>query len=199
VGDQRAATFPTNVRSQEAIEPDPRRHKGRVDIKLFPNNQLGGDTDMLSQTRSGAIDIFVLSGLILQTLVPLAGINGLAFAFKDYDHVWGAMDGGVGAEVRAAIAKVNLHAFEKMFDNGYRNITSSTKAINSADDLKGFKIRVPVSPLWTSMFKAFGARRRRSTSPRCIPPCRPRLSRDRKIPWASSTPQSSTKCRNICR
>ena len=150
-------TFPTNVRAQEAIEAIRTDTKGRVDIKLFPNNQLGGDTDMLSQTRSGAIDIFALSGLILQSLVPLAGINGLAFAFKDYETVWGAMDGALGAEVRGAIAKVNLHSFEKMFDNGYRNITSSTKPINSADDLKGFKIRVPVSPLWTSMFKAFGA------------------------------------------
>src|SRR5258708_24987133 len=44
-----------------------------------------------------------------------------------------------------------------MWDNGYRQITSSTHPINAPDDLKGFKIRVPVSPLWTSMFKAFGA------------------------------------------
>jgi tripartite ATP-independent transporter DctP family solute receptor len=150
-------TFPTNVRALEAIELIRADTKGRVDIKLFPNNQLGGDTDMLSQTRSGAIDIFVLSGLILQSLVPLAGINGLAFAFKDYEHVWAAMDGELGAEVRAAIEKAGLHPLDRMFDNGYRNITSSTKPINSAADLKGFKIRVPVSPLWTSMFKAFGA------------------------------------------
>jgi tripartite ATP-independent transporter DctP family solute receptor len=107
--------------------------------------------------RSGAIDIFPLSGLILQTLVPLAGINGLAFAFKDYTAVWAAMDGELGAFVRAAINKVNLHVFEKPLDNGYRQITSSTRPINSAADLKGFKIRVPVSPLWTSMFKALEA------------------------------------------
>jgi tripartite ATP-independent transporter DctP family solute receptor len=44
-----------------------------------------------------------------------------------------------------------------MWDNGYRQITSSTHPIATPDDLKGFKIRVPVSPLWTSMFKAFGA------------------------------------------
>ena len=36
-------------------------------------------------------------------------------------------------------------------------MTSSTKPINVPADLKGFKIRVPVSPLWTSMFEAFGA------------------------------------------
>jgi tripartite ATP-independent transporter DctP family solute receptor len=46
---------------------------------------------------------------------------------------------------------------EKIWDNGFRQITSSSKPITSPDDLRGFKIRVPVSPLWTSMFKAFEA------------------------------------------
>ena len=151
------ATHPSTIRVREAADAIRRETHGRVDIQVFPNNQLGGDTDMLSQVRSGAIDIFPLSGLILQTLVPLAGINGLAFAFKDYPTVWAAMDGDLGAHVRAAIDKVNLHTFDRCLDNGFRNITSSTRPINSAADLKGFKIRVPVSPLWTSMFKAFGA------------------------------------------
>ncbi len=150
-------THPSTLRVKEATDNIRKESGGKVDIQLFPNNQLGGDTDMLSQVRSGAIDIFPMSGLILQTLVPLAGINGLAFAFKDYTAVWAAMDGELGAFVRAAINKVNLHVFEKPLDNGYRQITSSTKPINSAADLKGFKIRVPVSPLWTSMFKALEA------------------------------------------
>ena len=150
-------THPSNIRTREAVDAIKKETNGRVDIQIFPNNQLGGDTDMLSQVRSGAIDIFPLSGLILQTLVPLAGINGLAFAFKDYQSVWAAMDGELGAYIRAAISKVNLHAFDRILDNGYRNITTSTKPINTASDLQGFKIRVPVSPLWTSMFKAFGA------------------------------------------
>ncbi|MEP7297931.1 MAG: TRAP transporter substrate-binding protein [Burkholderiales bacterium] len=150
-------THPSTIRAKEAADNIRKESGGKIDIQVFPNNQLGGDTDMLSQVRSGAIDIFPLSGLILQTLVPLAGINGLAFAFKDYATVWAAMDGELGAFVRAAIAKVNLHVFEKPLDNGYRNITSSTKPINTAADLKGFKIRVPVSPLWTSMFKALEA------------------------------------------
>ena len=150
-------THPSNVRIREAAEAIKRDSGGKVDVQIFPNNQLGGDTDMLSQVRSGAIDIFPLSGLILQTLVPVAGINGLAFAFKDYQTVWSAMDGDLGAHVRAAIVKANLHVFDRCLDNGYRNITSSTRPINTAADLKGFKIRVPVSPLWTSMFKALEA------------------------------------------
>ena len=150
-------THPMNIRAKEAADKIKEESKGRIEIEIFPNNQLGGDTDMLSQVRTGAIDFFTLSGLILATLVPVTSINGIGFAFKNYDTVWAAMDGELGAPVRAAIEKAGLHPFEKMWDNGYRQMTSSTHAINTADDLKGFKIRVPVSPLWTSMFKAFGA------------------------------------------
>jgi tripartite ATP-independent transporter DctP family solute receptor len=148
---------PMNVRLREAVERIREQSGGRVDIQLFPNSQLGGDTDMLSQLRTGAIQLFNLSGLILSTFVPLASINGIGFAFKDYDQVWSAMDGALGAFIRAAVGKSGLYAFGSMWDNGYRQITSSTHPINAPDDLKGFKIRVPVSPLWTSMFKAFGA------------------------------------------
>ena len=94
-------TSRSRTRARCAFAKRPKRSRRRatasVDIQVFPNNQLGGDTDMLSQVRSGAIDIFPLSGLILQTLVPVAGINGLAFAFKDYQTVWAAMDGDLGA------------------------------------------------------------------------------------------------------
>jgi TRAP-type C4-dicarboxylate transport system substrate-binding protein len=168
-------------------------------IEVFPNNQLGGDTDMLSQVRSGAIDFFPLSGLILQTLVPLAGINGIAFAFKDYATVWSAMDGELGAFIREANSKVGLHTFDKCLDNGYRNITSSTKPINTPADLNGFKIRVPVSPLWTSLFKALGASPASINFSESIRRCRRRWSRARRIRCRSSRSRSSTKCRSTAR
>ncbi|HYZ61237.1 MAG TPA: TRAP transporter substrate-binding protein, partial [Acetobacteraceae bacterium] len=148
---------PLNVRAQEAADRILNASNGRLEIKLFPNNQLGSDTDMLSQLRSGALEFFTLSGLILSTLVPPASINGVGFAFKDYDQVWAAMDGKLGAFVRGEIAKRGLHPLDKMWDNGFRQTTSSTKPVKTPDDFRGFKIRVPVSPLWTSMFTALGA------------------------------------------
>src|SRR4051812_17790319 len=150
-------THPMTIRMTEAVNKIKEESKGRLEIQIFPNNQLGGDTDMLSQVRSGAIDFFTLSGLILATLVPVASINGIGFAFKDYDSVWKAMDGKLGVYVRGEIDKRDLVAMDKMWDNGFRQITSSTKPIKTPADLKGFKIRVPVSPLWTSMFTALGA------------------------------------------
>jgi len=150
-------THPLNVRAKEAMDRIKTQTNGRVEIEIFPNNQLGSDTDMLSQLRSGAIEFFTLSGLILSTLVPVASINGIGFAWGSYDQVWPAMDGGLGAYIRAQINKAGLHAMEQAWDNGFRQITSSTRPIKTPDDLKGFKIRVPPSPLWTSMFKAFDA------------------------------------------
>ena len=150
-------THPMNLRAKEMADAIRGETRGRVDIQIFPNNQLGGDTDMLSQLRSGGVEFFTLSGLILATLVPAASISGIGFAFPDYDTVWKAMDGDLGAHIRAQIAKAGLVAMDKIWDNGFRQITSSTRPIQSAADLKGMKIRVPPSPLWTSMFKALDA------------------------------------------
>ena len=146
-----------NVRAKEMAAAIKAETNGRFDLQIFPNNQLGSDTDMLSQIRSGGVEFFTLSGLILATLVPAASINGIGFAFPDYDTVWKAMDGDLGAHVRGEINKAGLEVMDKIWDNGFRQTTSSSKPINGPDDFKGFKIRVPVSPLWTSMFKAFDA------------------------------------------
>ncbi|WP_420132870.1 TRAP transporter substrate-binding protein [Rhodopseudomonas sp.] len=150
-------THPLNVRAREMSAAIKAETNGRVDLQVFPNNQLGSDTDMLSQIRSGGVEFFTLSGLILSTLVPAASINGIGFAFPDYDTVWKAMDGELGAHVRGEIQKAGLMVMDKIWDNGFRQTTSSTRPINGPEDFKGFKIRVPVSPLWTSMFKAFDA------------------------------------------
>jgi tripartite ATP-independent transporter DctP family solute receptor len=150
-------THPLNVRAQEAADRIKKDTGGKFELQIFPNNQLGSDTDVLSQLRSGGVEFFTLSPLILSTLIPTASISGIGFAFPDYSAVWKAMDGDLGAYMRAQIAKANLVAMDKIWDNGFRQITTSNKPIQTPADLKDFKIRVPPSPLWTSMFSALGA------------------------------------------
>ena len=148
-------THPVNVRAKAAADAIRNETNGRLDIQIFPSSQLGSDTDTLSQLRSGGVEFFTLSGLILSTLVPAAALSGVGFAFSDYPAVWKAMDGELGTYIRAQIAKANLVAMDKIWDNGFRQTTTSSKPITSPADLRGLKIRVPVSPMWTSMFKAF--------------------------------------------
>jgi TRAP-type transport system periplasmic protein len=128
-----------------------------LNVEVYPSGQLGSDTDTLSQVRSGAIDFICTAGSIYGNLMPTAAINSIAFAFPDYATVWKAMDGELGAHIRASFDKVNLVQVGKVFDHGFRQITHSTKPINTPKDLVGMKIRVPATPLWTSMFKGFDA------------------------------------------
>jgi tripartite ATP-independent transporter DctP family solute receptor len=150
-------SHPLNAHMREASAAIRKETNGRVDLQVFANAQMGGDTDMLSQVRAGGVDFIPLPGAILSTLVPVASIESVPFAFKNYDAVWAAMDGDLGRHVRAEAAKTGLIAMDKVWNNGFRQITSSTRPIRTPADLKGFKIRVLVSPLWTSMFKTFGA------------------------------------------
>ena len=50
------ATHPLSARALEAADKILKESDGRFALKVFPNNQLGGDTDMLSQVRSGALE-----------------------------------------------------------------------------------------------------------------------------------------------
>ena len=150
-------THPLNVRAKEAADRMAKESGGKIELQIFPSNQLGADADLLSQLRAGGLDFLAMSGLVASTLVPNAAITGMGFAFNDFPAVWQALDGKLGAYVRAELAKANLMAMPKIWDNGFRQMTSSNKVIKSVDDLKGMKIRVPVSPLWTSMFKALDA------------------------------------------
>ncbi|ARP87414.1 TRAP transporter substrate-binding protein [Bordetella genomosp. 9] len=151
------ATHPMNVRAREAAAAIAKDTGGRFQLDVFPSSQLGSDTDTLSQLRSGAVEFFTLSGLILSTLVPAASISGVGFAFPDYDTVWKAMDGDLGAHIRKEIQGKGLLVMDKIWDNGFRQVTTSTRPIQGPGDFKDMKIRVPVSPLWTSMFQALGA------------------------------------------
>ena len=150
-------THSVNVRLKEAIAAINAETNGQVAINLFPNNQLGSDTDMMTQLRSGAIELATMPGTVLSTLIPTASLTGVGFAFTNYDKVWAAMDGDVGKFIRGSIEKVGLVPFEAVWDNGFRQITSSTHPIKTPEDLANFKIRVPVVPLWVAMFSAFGA------------------------------------------
>jgi tripartite ATP-independent transporter DctP family solute receptor len=148
---------PMIVRLQGAIDLIKKDTNGELEINIFPNSQLGGDLEVLTQLRSGAIQFYPLAGAQLSTLVPIASLNGVGFAFNSIADVWKAMDGEVGQLVRAGLENSGLFVFEKMYDNGFRQITSSTRPIEKPADLKGLSIRVPPSPLSTSLFKAFGA------------------------------------------
>ncbi|MBE7197077.1 MAG: TRAP transporter substrate-binding protein [Parafilimonas terrae] len=164
VGTDVPEAAPINVYLRKAIEAILKETGGRVELKLFPNNQLGGDPAMFSQLRSGALECFLLSGInVLSSMIPKASIYGLGFVFENDKTVYDALDGKLGQALRKQIQDAGFAVTDKIWANGFRQITSAEKPIKAVSDLQGFKIRVPVSPMWVSNFRALGA------SPTTIP------------------------------
>jgi len=134
------------------------RSGGRLEIQLFGNNVLGGDPAMLSQVRSGAIQLYSGYGGAYEAIAPLAGIEGVGFAFRSQTQALAAFDGPLGALVRAQIdANGGLVTFERAWVNGFRQITTSTKPIVTVADLRGLRIRTPSSAIWVDLFTTLGA------------------------------------------
>lgn len=150
-------THPTTTRLKEVATRLTEGSSGRLAAKVFNNYQLGNDADVLSQIRSGALEMTGMSTSILATLVRDVGVLNLGFAFPTYDHVWKTTDGELGDHLRQKIRAAGIIPMGKIWDNGFRQITSSTREIKSPQDLKGLKIRVPPAPLLTSLFKELGA------------------------------------------
>ncbi|MER2537494.1 MAG: TRAP transporter substrate-binding protein [Rhizobiaceae bacterium] len=157
-GTSHAPNFPSNLAIQRAAAAIKEETAGRVQVQLFHSGQLGSDTDMFSQLRSGALDFYITTGPFLGAIVPVAGITGVGFAFSDYGKVWDALDGDLGKHIRSKlIANAGVYPFDHIWDLGYRQISSKSKPIVTPDDLSGFKIRVAVVPIILSLFKALGA------------------------------------------
>ena len=150
-------THPMNTRIAEAAPKIKEATNGRFEFVVYASSALGGDTAMISQTISGALQMYSLAGDILAPRNAAGGIMGVGFAFPGYGPNWAAMDGDLGVWYRAMAEKQGLYALPKAFDHGFRNITARNKPINAPDDLRGFKIRLPVAPTLIGLFKSLGA------------------------------------------
>lgn len=148
---------PAMLRSKEACDKIRKDSNGRLDINIYPNSQLGGDTAMISQVISGAMEMYILPIDLLAPRNPVCGITGVGFAFPSYDHVWAAMDGDLGKMLRGVVADMGLFCLDTTYDHGFRHVTTRTKPIVTADDLRGFKIRLPVAPFLIALFRHLGA------------------------------------------
>ncbi|MGD0431443.1 MAG: TRAP transporter substrate-binding protein [Acetobacteraceae bacterium] len=157
LGSSSPMEHPEMAHTQIAADKIKQETNGRFEIVIYPSSQLGGDTAMISQAISGAMQMYILPIDLLAPRNPVCGITGIGFAFPDYAHVWAAMDGDLGGMLRGAAEKIGFYCLDKGYDHGFRQITSRTRPIASPDDLHGFKIRLPVAPTLIALFRHLGA------------------------------------------
>ncbi|WP_461210834.1 TRAP transporter substrate-binding protein [Desulfocurvus sp. DL9XJH121] len=129
---------------------------GNVDVKVFPANQLGKQRELVEGAQLGTIEMVLTSDVLLSSFEETMGVLNMPFLFRDVDHVGKVLDGPIGDQLTANLAKKGLVVLS-YWENGFRHITNSKHPINKPEDLKGLKIRTPSGYIFIDSFKAFGA------------------------------------------
>ncbi|WP_342600322.1 DctP family TRAP transporter solute-binding subunit [Psychrobacillus sp. FSL H8-0483] len=131
---------------------------GRITIEVFPNEQLsGGDSgkavEMLSK---GSTDLTFNSTIIYSILDDRFGVASAPFLFDNTDQVDKVFKGTGGEEIAKILEEKGVHPLG-FGENGFRQITNSTKEIKVPADLKGLKIRIPGITMYTDLYRELGA------------------------------------------
>jgi len=149
-------TDPVGITANEFARILSEKSNGRIEIKVFPNGQLGNAIEimeglMLGNTQMGNLFTGVLSNNIIEF-----SILDLPFAMKDYTNAYRILDG----ELKEKLGELTLQRGLRLLgflDWGFRMMYSNRSPIKTLEDLKGIKIRTPESSLFIKTYRLFGA------------------------------------------
>ncbi len=130
---------------------------GRIEVKIYPNEQLGKEKDLVTSIQTGTADM----GIFGETLTTFGADKTIFMAtpylLRDAAHLHKIAGGEIGREIEAQVLeKAKLRVLGYM-ERGPRELTSS-RPVKTPDDLKGMKIRLPNVPIFLAAWEALGAK-----------------------------------------
>lgn len=135
-----------------------KRTNGAVTMRIFPSEQLGKEADLIQQVKTGALDMSAPSMAVLSSLVPAMEMASGPFLWRDWKEAEAVLRGPafdpLWDEMRD---KHNMVPVSKILYWGWREFTFTDREVRKPEDMAGLKIRVPESPIWVEMIRAFGA------------------------------------------
>lgn len=147
---------PHGIGAERFAELVGKKSGGKLVVKLYPGGTLGGDIQVVSSLQGGTIDLSVMVPGALVGQSKEFGVFDLPFLFKDAREADTVLDGAFGKKLLERLPEKGLVGLG-YWDHGFRNMTTSKKAIVTADDFQGLKIRVLQIPIYIDMMKALGA------------------------------------------
>lgn len=129
---------------------------GRVRVEIYPGAEAGGELEMCQDMRAGVLEMSCASSAGYASAATQLGVFDIPFLFRDAAHARGVLDGPIGRQALTALEPAGIVGLS-WCENGFRQLTTSTRAVRSPKDLAGLKLRVPQSPVMVAGFKALGA------------------------------------------
>lgn len=128
---------------------------GVIEVKVYPNEQLGNEMELINMIQSGTADL-AISGESMANWAPKAALMAVPYTFNNTEHMQSVIESDLGAEISAQITeKVGLIPVYYHLRLP-RNLTTNMP-VTKPEDVKGLKMRVPNVPLFLDAWKALGA------------------------------------------
>jgi TRAP-type transport system periplasmic protein len=131
---------------------------GGVEIQTFPAGQLGSSRDLIEAASGGAIQIVDEGAAQFGQFVPQFSILEAPYIWRDAEHVRRVLASSIVDDMNAALVAKRAMRVVGATYYGKRHVTSGTKPIRNADDMRGFKLRIPEVDTFRAMAEAWGAR-----------------------------------------
>jgi tripartite ATP-independent transporter DctP family solute receptor len=128
---------------------------GKAHVTVYDNSQLGNEREMLQKLKIGTLE-FSQPSTIMSTVSPEFGLFDMPYLIKDRAHFERFLDAVFWSDI-APKAEAKGYKIVAVYENGFRHITNNKRPINTPEDLKGIKIRIPRGVWRQKMFEAYGA------------------------------------------
>ena len=129
---------------------------GKIKATTFHSGALGNDREGLESCRMGTLDIYMTGTGIYSSFYPYTKMFDLPYLFENSKQAYDLVNGPIGDEVFKEMTKYNL-VHLSTGDSGMRHISTSNKPINTVEDIKGLKVRVPEIDTYVDAWKSWGA------------------------------------------
>jgi tripartite ATP-independent transporter DctP family solute receptor len=156
LGNVNPAKHGTSLAAQQFIDKVGQLTGGKLKIVHHHSGALGGEREVAQNIQLGTVDFGPITAAPLSTLVPEMSAFQLPYIFRDYQHVYAALDGGdvIRKYYEPVLDRKGLKLLG-FIAAGYRGIYGH-HPINALADVKGKKVRVQEDKILVATFKALG-------------------------------------------
>lgn len=143
------------VRFAELVE---KKSAGNLKMKIFPPGQLsqGNIRTTIELVQSGSLHCALIIPSFYEAFDQRFMVFGMPFLFQEREQIFRVLDGPLGERMLNMLPEKGLKGLA-YWDHGFRQITNSKRPIRVPEDLRGLRIRTPLSPVIASIFKTLGA------------------------------------------
>ncbi|MFN3525376.1 MAG: DctP family TRAP transporter solute-binding subunit [Paracoccus sp. (in: a-proteobacteria)] len=130
---------------------------GDITVRLFPNNQLGGEREMIEMVQQGSLELsFPADGAMAGFYAPMQ-VWSIPYLFESAPVAWRVLESDFADRMRAEILEATGIRALAFSQNGFRSFTNNVRPIVNPEDMAGLKIRTMESPVYMEMVGALGA------------------------------------------